>query len=196
MSTVQQHTYFIWHAIRGYFDANLTPPVVQRKLLHKQNQRELQKRPPSIPVIPAFHRDQEPPYNQNHGSKRASKIHWISVQNVTCDATAQPDSKKSQGKTCRNDGKVWLQRDAKDSCLLPATCEFESKNAKAIRINFTVHIDPPIKPCRKILLPPYTKGPQMHCLSTATCWQVFWISLSFTSQLFGDAPPWPLQVES
>lgn len=107
---------------------------MQRKLLHKQSQQELQKRPPSIAIIPAFHCDQETPYNQNHGSKHTSKIHWIPVQgkqdrNVTCDATAQPDSKKSQGKTCRNDGKVWLQRDAKR--FLFAALQHVNLNQKA-----------------------------------------------------------------
>ena len=156
-------------------------------------------------MIPlAFHCDQEPHHTTKNiqkpsktmdqrWSKHTSEIHWVPEQvkqhrNVTSDATASPDSKKSQGKTCRNDGKVWLQRDAKRFIEIPlccpATCEFESKAQKS-----SEPIDPLITLCRKLLRPSYTKGPQMHCLSTATCWQEFlWISLSFTSQIFGDAP--------
>ena len=207
MSTVEQHTYFIYLYMICHswllwckFDSTCRAKeaLAQAKPTRTAEAATFDCHDSSIPLWPGTTIQ----YNQNHGSKHASKIHWIPMQgkqdrNVTCDATAQPDSKKSQGKTCRNDGKVWLQRDAKRFLFAALQhVEFESKSAKAIRINFTVHIDPPIKPCRKRLLPSYTKGPQMHCLSTATCWQVFWISLSFTSQLFGDAPPWPLQVES
>ena len=132
ISTMQQHTYFICDSwlLWCKFDSTCRAKeaLAQAKPTRTAEAATFDCHDSSIPLWPGNTIQPKP------WSKHTSKIHWIPVQgkqdrNVTCDATAQPDSKKSQGKTCRNDGKVWLQRDAKR--FLFAALQHVNLNQKA-----------------------------------------------------------------